>query len=528
MKTKNLTLQILVILVVLFSSCKKDSKLESTPQQVSSLTSVESYDKQVEFSKILAKSLQSEPLLREKIKAEAKKQFDFDYDILFHAIKNDVLTDNESVYSKVVKYASSKDEFDKIVNDLPLLTLYVPELPDFSANTWNTITEVPLVAVKPAIKHSDVEMYDAKGEKTVIKHGLVPGGPTIVVKNNERVVVNGSSNSIKSNTTTNSLLNQPQINKAYTSVNGLQYSFISSGFDNTKTSNSGGKAINELINQSQMTGFLDPISVSAYKAGVEWQRDYIYYGLDPANGITSGSFRNNYYETITGFSFIHGYDYENLHIGDHTDDPKPTKNDPTLGPEWTDGALEMRINIFMNQSTPLQVLFSVKGSDLFDIQYNQVGVRPPYHYQYAGLTPKVFNPNIRLIPFDFAKFGTTWKFVISEYDPSEEITNTVTNTTTIASNFEVNATIFKVGVKFGSSATVTHTDTYNYKTTTGSDVLGEGLLDFSAPVVTQIQMGPLYAPGASRPIRGTDGENYSTFDVTTGVINLFVSPQKVF
>ncbi|OKS86541.1 hypothetical protein [Mucilaginibacter polytrichastri] len=522
MKTKNFTLQILIILVFVFSSCKKDNKLESKPQELSSLTSLESYNKQVAFSKILAKSLQSEPLLREKIKTEAKKQFDFDYDILFQAIKNDVLTDNESVYNKVVKYASSKDEFDKIINDLPLLTLYVPELPDFSADTWKANSEVPVVAIKPAAKHADVEIYDAKGEKSIIKYGFVPGGPTIVVKNNERLIVSGAGVESKNNVVTNAILKESNSNKTYSTVNGYQYSFISSEFDNSKSDQANKKSINEVINQNQMTGILDPISVSAYKANAEWQRDYIYYGLDPANGITSGQFRSNYYEYITGFSFVHGYDYENLNIGDDTNDPKLTKI--YSGPQWTDGALEMRINIFMNGESPLQVLFSVKASDLFDVQYTAVGSGRP-SYQYSGLNPKSYNPNIRLVPFNFQKYGTSWKFVVSEYDPAGEVTNTVTNTTTLSANFGVD---FKIGIKFGISGTSTKTSTYSYKTTTGSDVLGEGILDFSEPIITQIQIGPLYSPGLSRPIRGTEGENYTTFNVTTGVVNLLVSPQKAF
>ena len=324
--------------------------------------------------------------------------------------------------------------------------------------------------------------------------------------------------------------------KKYMTKNGFNFSFLSSAFDNTQANTNATKIkTNYIINQNSSSP-VDPINVSAYKSGAEWQRDYVYYGINPNAGVTSGKFRNNYSEFIRSFSFLHGYDFENLHVGDDVGDQKLTHNPYT----WTNGALEIRISILLNAKSgggqELRKIFSVKASDLFDIKFIRDPAytgRPPYQMKYDGLTPKLYFPNIELVPFDLDTYGTTWKFIVSEYDPSQEITSTVTNTTVIANNFEVTATgINKLGAKFGSSATTTQSNVFQTKTTVGSDELGEGILDFRSPVITNIQVGPIYGtpsgPGRQPPLILPSGENYTTYEVTTGVISMSVEPKKIY
>jgi hypothetical protein len=533
---KHLLLLFAAVSLTLFS-CKKNNIADNGALPDTKNPSA-SYEKRVSFGKVLAKAIDAEPLLREKIKNESLKQFDLDYDVLFQTIKDDILPDNESVINKISKYASSKGDFEKLVNSLPLLTIYVPELANFSAESWKTTNEIPVVALKPERKQSDVEYYNSNGEKGIIKYGMIPSSATLVVKDNERIVVdNVATNSTIKTSSLNTLLAKgSDLKSSYLTKNGFSYSFTSAAFDNTKGKVASKLKTNYVINQNS-TDPVDPINVSAYKSGAEWQRDYIYYGIDPSAGITTGKFRNNYSEYIRSFSFLHGYDFDNLHIGDDAADQSPTKNGGLPGSivEWTGGALEMRISVLLNAKSgggqELRKIFSVKASDLFNISYVRAssGGRPPFAMKYDGLIPKAYFPNIELVPFDLDNYGTIWKFIITEFDPSQEITNTITNTTVIANNFEITATgVSKIGAKFGSSITTTQSSVFQTKTTVGSDDLGEGILDFRYPVITNIQMGPLYAPGDSRPIRGTEGENYTTYEVTSGVISMSIEPKKIY
>src|SRR4051794_33782850 len=127
-KNKHFFIIATTIAIAVFS-CKKNNIAEKSILPVVENTSA-NYQKRITFSKVLAKAIGAEPLLREKIKNEALKQFDLDYDVLFQTIKDDVLSDNETVFNKMSKYASSKEEFEKLVSSLPLLTIYVPELAD--------------------------------------------------------------------------------------------------------------------------------------------------------------------------------------------------------------------------------------------------------------------------------------------------------------------------------------------------------------------------------------------------------------
>ncbi|PWK28351.1 hypothetical protein LV89_01135 [Arcicella aurantiaca] len=156
----------------------------------------------IQFAKILAKALENKEV-REFVKSESLKMFDNDYDVLYHANKNKLVNGTESFSSVLAKSNNLKEgELDKIVNILPKLNILIPDFFVQSAKTWDTETDIPLVAVSNSeleYKKVDfVRVYDSKANETKLDAHKFPNKVIIVVKNNERietlnVVKNGRS-----------------------------------------------------------------------------------------------------------------------------------------------------------------------------------------------------------------------------------------------------------------------------------------------------------------------------------------------
>lgn len=97
----------------------------------------------------LAKVLVESAPARELIKKEALKKIDYDYDVLYLMVKDEVLGDNTTLEGLLSKYLD-KDFFDLIENQISNLTIFVPELPEdsFSAELWDVKTDIPDVAIR--------------------------------------------------------------------------------------------------------------------------------------------------------------------------------------------------------------------------------------------------------------------------------------------------------------------------------------------------------------------------------------------
>lgn len=507
-KVRAALLVISFLVAVAFVACRK----EITPQPPDAPPPVQVADPndvyRVTFSQVLAKAVSANPELRSFIKAEAVKQFDKDYDILYQAAKDKKLQNGQTLHATLLQYASDPEAFNTACDQLPLLTIYVPELPNFSAESWNAPAQVPMVAVKQRNK-AGVSIYDAAGTERLLENRYIPGFPVLVVKTNERVVTSGGANYFAD-------ARAKQQPHAFYSNSRYSFSFADEAFDGIN-----GKA----PGNNRLTLSIDQQNIDAYNSGAEWQRDYVYYGITPAN--TTGKFSNHFSEFIASFNFTKP---EQLGlISDQTNDPKVVSSSMFAPPMWTDGRFEIRISIFINAKNAvgqeLRKSFTATGNDLFTINYDSTKwlIAGLWKYTYKSVTPKVYYPNIEILPWDLDLYGSVWKFAVSEFDPSEEITRTVTNTTTYGSNFEINVSTgekLKIGGKFGASATTTHTETYQYKTTLSSEDLAEGVLDFRSPVI--IGISQIYIPFIGyRTI-------YNTYEVSTGIVSFSVEPKRVY
>lgn len=490
-----------------FVACKKEETRQSLPPAQVMPDPEDVY--RIAFSKTLAKAVQEEPALRSFIKAEAVKLFDNDYDVLYQAVKDRKLSNGITLHETLLKYAGDADAFNRNIDNLPLLTIYVPELPNFSAERWDAQTQVPLVALAQRHKR-DVSLFDGEGKEQMLAASYIPGFPVLVVKSNERVVLGSGSDAGRQQ-------------KPYFSNARFAFSFLDDAFNGSLPKTQTRKKTEDRGPSGERLAFaMDTTLVTAYNSGVEWHRDYIYYGISPVNNI--GKFTNRFSEFITSFRFT-----KPEHLGlvsDQDNDPKPVLSS-FRRPAWTDGRFEIRISAFINAKNAvgqeLRKYFTATGPELFTLEYDSTKlIGNTWIYKYKQATPIAYNPNIELVPWDLEQYGSVWKFAVSEYDPSEEITRTVTNTTTYGANFEINVSTgekLKIGGKFGASTTTTHTEVFQYKTTLGSEDLAEGVLDFRTPVITGT--GVIQILFINIPY-------FLTYEVSTGTVSFSVEPKRIY
>ena len=209
MKKKIFNYFTLGLIVFSLTSCSNDLSLRDDIQSGDSQSKEIKYEnipfnqkgKMMEkFGKGISKALHNQEF-RRLLKQEALKRFNKDTDVLYHTIKNRPI--NSSVLLKstnvefltlhefLIPFFENEAELIAFENQLPLLTIFVPELPEdsFSAELWdvNDINQVPDVALRldnitytPVIGRDDFNYLVAPED--------VPGWPVVVLKENERVI----------------------------------------------------------------------------------------------------------------------------------------------------------------------------------------------------------------------------------------------------------------------------------------------------------------------------------------------------
>lgn len=149
------------------------------------------------FAKTLAKALEKKEL-RDFLKAKALEQFDEDYDVLFHAQKDQPVVGNQTFFDLLVSYHGSRQGLIDVTESLPKLNILVPELLNEkyynSAMTWETEHFIPKVAAFGVNeKKAEVTAYDSKGKERKVKSKGDPDELILVIKDNERIEVSSLS-----------------------------------------------------------------------------------------------------------------------------------------------------------------------------------------------------------------------------------------------------------------------------------------------------------------------------------------------
>lgn len=453
-------------IILSFLSCEKDTGYyEKKKVEAVSFSQDESMKI---FANIFSKALYDKDI-RAFVRSEALKQVDNDYDVIYHYVKDQLLSNGETFHERLTKYCNNQIEFENMINSNKLLTIYIPCLENFSAWNWDVNVTVPSVAVR---------LEDSNGNYYAInKDGVFglnskerPKIPVLVIKQNERLTDSLAS--------TKSLVKNELSNR-----NGVFAYFIDESFDTrVKTKFSLDDVYSYYVYSD------NELLKKAFALNMECPRDFIYYGISSTENISKGKLKTEYREYITSIEFV---DPANL---SHVDDPF----DPTG--DWADGNLEICFDfIFVDRSEkPLntQKMKSVSIDKLFDKPN-----APTRTLEY------VFPEPVEVFNWDLYSYGNTYKVSVSEYDPGTVIEKQESHSSVFGSNFGgeggLDIGIIKIGGKYNETNTETKQSSVKIQSTNNTDPLGDVLVNFFDPIYikNKLYVESFYVkPGINQPI----------------------------
>ncbi len=500
-QTKIRTLSAIGLLCILIQSCEKENHEVSVEQITEEIIPEESlltveYDTnsslKKEFALAIATAVDQSEALRSFLKEEALKMFNNDYDILYAMVKEKPLSNGQSFRELLLEYIT-EDRLIEIENAIPLLTIFIPELPEdsFSATSWNVYNEIPKVALRMN-NTNNVPIFDAQGNEIVLSSDRVPAYPVLVIKDNERV----TAQTITDKTSLENVL--------FSDSNNVAYQLLDAAFDGSQNTD-----------QQKSPGSPDPkitTASSIYASKDGWQRDYIYYDITPTK--TTGAFSYDFQEHVLSFELIGDPKSTYQKIADQSGEPilmDTSSREEPIALNWTGGAFEFKIKTLVNAQNgvgaEVVVYFSATQSQLFTIEYDRRLSGRTYYYFFESIAFN--NPSIPLsLPifnWDLENYSSSIKIDIEEVDDTTTTTLTDVRSTTYASNFEISGTIQKIGLKFGASRKETRSQSVKKSYTQANDPLGGVIINFADDI---------YSNGSFRTYK-------------TGYYNLVVAPKRV-
>ncbi|MBO0940080.1 hypothetical protein J2I47_26280 [Fibrella sp. HMF5335] len=473
-------------------SCHPDEPTTNVLPQASQAGARKQALDKVQVAKILAKAVLDEDV-RVLLKAEALKKFDGDYDVLLQMVKDKKIKGSKSLFDAIVEKDETPGRFKKLSDDLPLLTFYVPTF--FSAHKWDTKQQVPFIAVRD--EDNKLMLYNYKGESMELNPLEEPDVPMLVVKINDRVTTTPPKNEKGRIAADNFIFSNGQHSFYFT--DGLAESLVPKK-----------KGARFFVNDNG----IDPVVVEGYQRSLNcntcYQRDWIYYGINPASGQNSGPLNYRFKEAITQFRL------ENIN------------SFADLG-GWDEGSYQFRIYPMFTgkgvteKTPPTKVLF-IAPEQLYTYHTEP---RCTNHIFWISCYPVRIVDDVRAYEFpspvvidtwSMEDNGNRWFFKVEEYDLTEEVERTEVMTSEFSTNFSFSVALgekVKLGPSLGFGTKSTQQTTFKYKTTTGSDELGVGILRYEDPVITSRFSLP-----------GTTTILGNTYEVTTGATRLSIETMR--
>jgi hypothetical protein len=481
MKTFVRSAALLLATGMLTFSCRQELDKQVQPAQPQEELMAAQHDGyRTQFAKTLARALEHEEV-RRFIKQEAGKQFDMDYDVLFQLVKDTELSAGRTFASYLAPYAESQEQFGKVTESLPLLTILVPELKAFSNQKWDVATQIPLVAVVNSdhdeIKHTKLVAFDHLGNEVELHSNVQPTVPVLVVKENERVTTLSSNGRYSYNFKPKGSL--------IAAKGGKSFYFNDDAYNQKKQVS---------LKAARQTGSVEPRLVNAYNLGAESQRDYVYYNI--LTNSQQGPVNYSYAEHITAISF--------------TDKPNmdTSINDEKLG-DWSDGAFEFSLEfLFFNGTSAVK-----NDTKVFTVLSSELSASDGSTKFYRFPTP------IRVATWDYKTMGDTWKIVVQEIDPSSSTTRTTQIGSKFSTNFKFDVGFgkeVKVGIGAGGSTETSNSTTVAYQTTQTSDQLGSVLIPFTQKILL-----------SSGTVLGGTLRTYTLIDYNTGNVLVSMEPKLI-
>ncbi len=227
------------------------------------------------FARILSAAVSDSKDVREFLKAEALKKFDKNYDVLYLAVKDEMVGDK--TFRQVLASYASEGAIDSIEANVPLLNIYLTRTAFLDIYPEDLDVDDKFTPV--AVEEKDSVAFFCEGVKEFsLAKGEIPDCHVFVVGENSRVVVNGENSGNKS-----------------LSVKGFE--FIDEAFDGSIPDGSTLKSVcvsSSNVGQRALDSYKYFYSDGndIHQKGL--QRDYIYYGLTPQNNtkgklVTSAS-----------------------------------------------------------------------------------------------------------------------------------------------------------------------------------------------------------------------------------------------
>ncbi|MFD2905850.1 hypothetical protein [Sphingobacterium anhuiense] len=479
--------------LLLFNSCQKDKNFNDNLNESTEISLKENGLEK--FSIILSKAVMNNSDLRKFIKDEALKQKDNDYDVIYGLCKNEIVSGRKTFKEILENYEGTKGEVDSLENVLPTITILVPTLPnDFNAETWSPKDQIPVIAHE---KTKSVELYLDGKKEISLKRDQIPGFPTLVVKENERLRVNGPSLKSSLKGQENNLV---FAHEAFDGINNNHQTTKNIPSKKLKASSVGGRGLDI---KDKFYFEVSQKLTDAYNKFIPrdggWQRDHIYYNLDNVPNA-KGRLDQTFTESIMAIKI----EPAALSIMMDQNDPRyntnytwhsksghlPTKN------IWTDGKFEIQIDIITSDidggGAATSRVLSVHPLELFDVNYTEQIIGRPTSgdysviYTFKDIKSKFYYCNLPIKEWNLEKMGYTWKFSVRENDDNTVYTDSETVTAKYATNFSFEpGGLFKekLGLKFGGSAEKSESNTSSVQRTLSNDFLGEAYANFGDAIL---------------------------------------------
>lgn len=534
---KKVNILIILLVALLISSCTNDyynenysninSEIPTPTLTIENLNLSKKEQLKLEFGRGFASAIFEEPKLRKFIKEEALKKFNKDYDVMYHLVKSKNL--NGEYYHKeskttvnytsmrglLLNYFESEEKLIEIENEFPLLTIFVPSLPEnsFSAVSWdvNDESQVPVVAIRLENSNEVPVVDQINGQDYVIESDLIPGYPIVVIKNNERVVLTSSQSKSSTN------------HKSYMG----DYDFIDDNFDNNAVfldnflvddlyAGGGGSGYNNCNNPPTVVSGRDATVPDFLKNAYNifdgvvteaWQRDNIYYQLTP-NVTTNKYVGGKYTEAVSYFQLIGDatdvFNFMSNQSNTSNPDPSRTNTDWSIHRRvpWTDGNFEIGMSIIDNAknrpNVNTKLAFDAKPSDLFSFTHEVLHRwrgfwpikwrRTYYKPRISGLKGIDFTSSVlgatklHIHSWDLSEYSNIWNIEVKELDTTTEITTKNTKTKKYNTNLELSIPFgdkLKKGLKFGASLEEENKSERSYKWVQDDQFLGQFDIPFS-------------------------------------------------
>lgn len=527
MKMKKSILLAAILGVVAVGSCNKEqSAVEEDTDCIieSDLSPIEN------FSIILSRAVASNESLREFIKSEAGSRFDRDFDVLYGRVK-DKLVEGDKTFRCILAEYDTDNLLPSIENELPLLNILVPDwsiIGGFCLDSWDTSDGDISVACKTSGGHP---VY-CEGEKIGELEPLqIPGFPTLIVKNNERVKVSA---------------------KAKTKAGAdYEYEFLSDVFDarNYPETKLDHEYYDREINTEDYSNFLPASEVSAEAIEAynifkdnkyACHRDNIYYGM--TNEITQGRLNKRVSEYIVRYRF-ESLESDFLFDDDNRDFTSGTTeytryvaiDDETLIDHLAyDGDLEVYFHFLLGtedgavkevvkyQTIPFKTAFQLSKVHVDFRHKTWVTDRKwVFTIDKKCFEPKWIKPSSLDLPkWDISGDSFIMNIKVYEYDEELQSKCTMTLMSSFAQNFSANAEgkignekesgDVKIGYGFSDKKDVTSVVETTAKS--GSDDLGTALFYYTDPVILK-----------SDTLDSVEG--YRVKEFSTGFVRMLIMPR---